>query len=160
MRKCLRGLTMYGNRIHLRALAASLSLVAAVTIGARAELSGARLLISNDAKNSGPAGIFEGSGDVGTVKTPGSVEYDAAKQIYTISASGYNMWFEKDAFQFAWKKVSGDVTLTADISFLGKGVQEHRKAVLMIRQTLSACGSKSAASFSQCGSQTEAASSG
>jgi len=37
-----------------------------------------------------------------------------------------------------WKKMSGDVTLTADISFLGRGVNEHRKAVLMIRQTLDA----------------------
>ena len=37
-----------------------------------------------------------------------------------------------------WKKVSGDVTLTADISFIGKGVNEHRKAVLMVRQSLDA----------------------
>src|SRR6202158_3424504 len=48
------------------------------------------------------------------------------------------MWFGSAAFQFAWKKVSGDVTLTADISFLGRGVNEHRKAVLMIRQNLDA----------------------
>src|SRR5258708_10078161 len=48
------------------------------------------------------------------------------------------MWLGNDAFQFAWKKVSGDVTLTADISFLGKGANEHRKAVLMIRQSLDA----------------------
>jgi Tol biopolymer transport system component len=34
--------------------------------------------------------------------------------------------------------MSGDVTLTADISFLGKGVNEHRKAVLMVRQSLDA----------------------
>ena len=85
-----------------------------------------------------PTGIFEGFGDVGTVLHAGSVEYDAAKQSYTIAGSGENMWFASDAFQFAWKKVSGDVTLTADISFLGKGVKEHRKAVLMIRQSLDA----------------------
>src|SRR5258708_36344720 len=48
------------------------------------------------------------------------------------------MWLASDAFQFAWKKMSGDVTLTADISFLGKGVNEHRKAVLMMRQSLDA----------------------
>jgi len=62
------------------------------------------------------------------------VEYDAAKRSYTIAGSGENMWFASDAFQFAWKKVSGDITLTADISFLGKGANEHRKAVLMIRK--------------------------
>src|SRR3989440_5293721 len=83
-------------------------------------------------------GIFEGFGDVGTVLHAGSVEYDEAKRSYTIAGSGENMWFASDAFQFAWKKVSGDVKLTADISFLGKGVNEHRKAVLMIRQSLDA----------------------
>src|SRR5256886_3217323 len=85
-----------------------------------------------------PTGIFEGFGDVGTVLHAGSVEYDAPKRSYTIAGSGENMWFASDAFQFAWKKVSGDVTLTADISFLGKGMNEHRKAVLMIRQSLDA----------------------
>jgi TolB protein len=85
-----------------------------------------------------PAGMFEGHGDVGNVLHAGTVEYDAAKQTYTIAGSGENMWFGKDAFHFAWKKASGDMTLTADISFLGKGVNEHRKAVLMIRQSLDA----------------------
>ena len=83
-------------------------------------------------------GIFENHGDVGTVLHPGSVEYDAAKASYSISGSGENMWLGSDAFQFAWKKISGDVTLTADISFLGKGVNDHRKAVLMVRQSLDA----------------------
>jgi TolB protein len=83
-------------------------------------------------------GMFESHTDVGSVLHQGSVEYDAAKQTYTIASSGENMWFGKDAFHFAWKKASGDVTLTADISFLGKGVNEHRKAVLMIRESLDA----------------------
>jgi Tol biopolymer transport system component len=83
-----------------------------------------------------PAGLFEGHGDVGTVLHAGSVEYDAAKRSYTIAGSGENMWSTADGFQFVWKKASGDVTLTADVSFIGKGVNEHRKAVLMIRQSL------------------------
>jgi hypothetical protein len=85
-----------------------------------------------------PLGIFEDHADVGTMLHAGSVEYDAAKRTYTVSGSGDNMWFATDAFQFAWKKVSGDVTLTADISFLGTGGEGHRKAVLMIRQSLDA----------------------
>src|SRR5882724_8538362 len=84
------------------------------------------------------ASIFEGHGDVGNVRHAGSVEYDAAKRSYTIAGSGENMWYATDGFQFVWKKVSGDVTLTADISFIGKGVNEHRKAVLMVRQGLDA----------------------
>ena len=85
-----------------------------------------------------PAGTFDSHGDVGTVLHPGSVEYDSAKRSYTIAGSGENIWLGSDAFHFAWKKLSGDITLTADITFLGKGVNEHRKAVLMIRQNLDA----------------------
>jgi hypothetical protein len=83
-------------------------------------------------------GIFEATGDVGTVLYAGSVDYDTAKKSYTIAGSGENMWFKADAFQFAWKKMSGDVSLSADISFLGTGGNPHRKAVLMIRQSLDA----------------------
>ena len=90
------------------------------------------------ANSANAAGIFEARGDVGSVLHAGSVDYDAAKQTYTIAGSGENMWSTKDAFHFAWKKASGDVTLTADIAFLGKGAQEHRKAVLMVRQSLDA----------------------
>src|ERR1035441_10060272 len=85
-----------------------------------------------------PLGVFEDHTDVGTVLHTGSVEYDASKRTYTIAGSGENMWFAADAFQFVWKKVSGDVTLTADISFIGSGAEAHRKAVLMIRQSLDA----------------------
>jgi cytolysin (calcineurin-like family phosphatase) len=85
-----------------------------------------------------PVGLFEGHGDVGAVLHAGSVEYDTAKRNYTIAGSGENMWSAADEFQFVWKKVAGDVTLTADISFIGKGVNEHRKAVLMLRQSLDA----------------------
>lgn len=84
------------------------------------------------------AGIFESHGDIGTVLHAGAVDYDGSRETYTIAGSGENMWSTKDAFQFAWKKASGDVTLTADIEFLGKGAQEHRKAVLMVRQSLDA----------------------
>ena len=81
-------------------------------------------------------GIFEGHQDVGTVLHPGSAQYDAANHTYTVVGSGDNMWFGIDDFHFAWKKISGDVSLTADIAFLGTGGNPHRKAVLMIRQTL------------------------
>ena len=85
-----------------------------------------------------PLGIFEDHADVGTVLHAGSVEYDASKRAYTIAGSGENMWFATDAFQFVWKKMSGDAALTADIAFIGSGGEAHRKAVLMIRQSLEA----------------------
>jgi TolB protein len=85
-----------------------------------------------------PVGIFEGHGDVGTVLHAGSVDYHAAKHTYTIAGSGENMWLAADAFQFVWKKVSGDVILTADAGFLTTTGNEHKKAVLMLRQSLDA----------------------
>ena len=82
-------------------------------------------------------GVFEGHGDVGSVAQKGSVQFAAKKGTYTVTGSGENMWFGKDAFQFAWKKVDGpNAIVTADISFEGKGKNAHRKAVLMVRQSL------------------------
>jgi TolB protein len=81
-------------------------------------------------------GIFEKNQDVGTVLHPGSVAFDAAKRSYTVAGSGENMWATKDAFHYAWKKASGDLSLAADVSFLGAGRDPHRKACLVIRQDL------------------------
>ena len=90
------------------------------------------------ADTAAPLGVFEDHGDIGTVLHPGSVEYDASRKTYTIAGSGDDLWLAADAFQFAWKKASGDVALTADISFVGSGGNAHRKAVLMVRQSLDA----------------------
>ena len=81
-------------------------------------------------------GIFDDHGDVGTVLHPGSAEYDPSTASYTISGSGENMWFGKDAYHFVWKKVSGDISLTADADFITKTGNPHKKAVLMFRQSL------------------------
>src|SRR5579863_9011434 len=96
------------------------------------------LIASCAAQSQSAVGIFENHSDVGTVFHPGAVDYDSAKQTYTITGSGENMWSVADAFQFAWKKMSGDVSLTAEISFLTKTGNEHKKAALMLRQSLDA----------------------
>lgn len=83
-----------------------------------------------------PLGIFEDHQDVGTVLHAGSVTYDNAHQSYTVAGSGENMWFGIDDFHYVWKKVSGDIAITSDISFVGDKGNNHRKAVLMIRQSL------------------------
>jgi TolB protein len=83
-------------------------------------------------------GLFESHGDVGDVLHEGSVMHDAAKGAYTLTGGGENMWSTADAFQFVWKKVSGDVSLAADIAFPETGGDPHRKAVLIIRQSLDA----------------------
>ncbi len=81
-------------------------------------------------------GQFEGETDIGTVSKPGTAVYDAAGRTYTVGASGANMWFKQDAMHYVWKRVSGDVSIAADISFVGASSQPHRKACLVIRQNL------------------------
>ncbi len=87
-------------------------------------------------------GIFEGQTDVGSVTPPGKLAYDAGKDVYTIAAAGENLWSTVDAFHFVWKKVSGDVALTAEMNFPEStgNPNPHRKTVLMFRQTLDADG--------------------
>jgi Tol biopolymer transport system component len=87
-------------------------------------------------------GIFQGQSDVGSVNPPGTAAYDHSTGVYTIHSSGANLWSTTDGFHFLWTKASGDLSLTADISFPEKTGKhsEHRKAVLIFRQTLDADG--------------------
>ena len=81
-------------------------------------------------------GIFEGNGDIGDVLKKGSVTFDPANKTYTIVGGGENMWYAKDAFHYVWKKASGDLSISSDISFPDTGGNAHRKAGLIIRQNL------------------------
>jgi hypothetical protein len=83
-----------------------------------------------------PVGQFEDHRDIGNVGKPGSVEFDSTRQAYLIAGGGENMWFTNDALHFVWKKMSGDVSLAADIGWIGTGGNAHRKACLLIRQNL------------------------
>jgi hypothetical protein len=73
-------------------------------------------------------GIFDGHSDVGIPQHSGSAAYNPEIQEYTVEGSGTNIWFNKDEFHFAWKKIKGDFLLTAKVEFIGKGVEAHRKA--------------------------------
>jgi TolB protein len=81
-------------------------------------------------------GIFDRSEDIGDIGVAGSASFDGSK--YTVSGSGYNMWFATDAFHFLWTKVDGDLSLSADVALVGDGADAHRKACLVIRQSLDA----------------------
>jgi hypothetical protein len=83
-----------------------------------------------------PLGLFEGRQDIGSVGKTGSVQYDPDLKSYLVAGGGENMWFTNDAFHFVWKRVSGDVTLAADIAWIAPGGNPHRKACLLLRQSL------------------------
>ena len=84
----------------------------------------------------GGAGIFTNQGSVGQVPPGGRAVYDATKGEYRITGGGSNIWYDTDAFYFVWKQTSGDLSLTADLEWVGTSSVAHRKAVLMIRQSL------------------------
>ncbi len=81
-------------------------------------------------------GIFEGHSDVGAVLHPGNTTYDASTQSYTLEGSGTNIWFKKDEFHYAWKKMTGDFILQARGVLQGKSVDPHRKFGWMVRTSL------------------------
>jgi hypothetical protein len=83
-----------------------------------------------------PIGIFEGQSDIGSALVPGSASYDATTRQYTINSAGYNVWYTRDEFRYLWKKMSGDISLAADIAFPDPKGYGDRKAVLIIRQNL------------------------
>jgi Tol biopolymer transport system component len=95
---------------------------------------------SAPAQSTGHLGIFEGHTDIGTVTPPGTVAYNSHTGVYTINAAGWDLWAANDGFHYAWKKLSSDLSLSADIDFPVKTGNHHhfRKAVLMIRQSLDA----------------------
>ena len=83
-------------------------------------------------------GIFENQSDVGSVTPPGTGTFDAATGVYTIRSAGEDLWAKVDEFHFLWKKISGDVSLSADVKVADGSATSHphRKALLMFRQTL------------------------
>jgi hypothetical protein len=83
-----------------------------------------------------PIGIFENQTDVGAALVPGDASYDSADRSYTITSAGYNIWYTRDEFRYLWKKMSGDVSLAASISWPDPSGFGDRKAALVIRQGL------------------------
>ena len=83
----------------------------------------------------GNLGVFTDSGDVGGPAIKGSAEFSASSGQYRITGSGANIWARQDQFQYVWREISGNFTVTATLRFLGRGA-DHRKAGIMVRQSL------------------------
>ena len=83
-----------------------------------------------------PIGQFQKNADIGNPKLAGSSQYDARTKAYTLKGSGYNIWFERDEFQYLFSELSGDFTVTADFEFVGATGDGHRKVGWMVRESL------------------------
>jgi TolB protein len=92
--------------------------------------------ISFETVKNNSVGVFEKSVDVGNPKIKGSTLYDKKTNTYTLTGGGYNIWFNRDEFQYAYKKLNGDFTLTANFQFVGEGKEAHRKIGWMVRASL------------------------
>jgi TolB protein len=84
----------------------------------------------------GNFGLFDLNSDVGATAQKGRGELDGLGRKYRVAGGGADIWGKADAFHFLWKKVSGDMTVTADVEFIGASAQTKRKAALMFRQSL------------------------
>lgn len=84
----------------------------------------------------GPVGIFTNQGPVGDATAGSKAEYDSLTREYRITGGGANVWDTTDAFYFIWSRMSGDLSLTADVTWIGTSPVEHRKAMLMVRDGL------------------------
>ncbi|HYW48256.1 MAG TPA: hypothetical protein VE959_35660 [Bryobacteraceae bacterium] len=93
------------------------------------------LLSASGFAQSGSLGAFTNSGDVGGPALKGSAGFDASNGQYRITGSGANIWARQDQFQYVWREMTGNFTVTATLRFLGQG-GEHRKSGIMVRQSL------------------------
>ncbi len=81
-------------------------------------------------------GVFQKNQDIGAPKLAGASAFDSKTDEYRLKGSGYNIWFERDEFQYLFKKLSGDFTVTADFEFVGAGKDPHRKVGWMVRESM------------------------
>jgi TolB protein len=93
-------------------------------------------LFVSAAVSAAPLGVFEDHADIGKPKLAGDATWNAASQEYVLTSGGVNMWEKRDEFHLAWRKLQGDFILQARVEFLGKGVDPHRKAGLIVRSSL------------------------
>jgi TolB protein len=91
------------------------------------------LATANGFAQENAVGVFQDHVDVGNPKKAGTTQYDPRTQTYNLKGSGYNIWFNRDEFQFAYKKLKGNFIVTADFEFVGSGTDAHRKIGWMVR---------------------------
>ena len=88
--------------------------------------------ISNAGAQNTSLGIFSNSADVGDSTKTGNATYIPFNNLYVVSGSGYNVWFDRDEFHYLYKKMKGDFRVSARVEFIGRGTDPHRKMGWMV----------------------------
>lgn len=94
-----------------------------------------------------PIGIFQHNTDVGNPKKAGTASFNKRNQVYTLEGSGYNVWFERDEFNYVYTMIEGNFILTANFEFIEEGQDPHRKIGWMIRESIDDNASHSSATL-------------
>lgn len=81
-------------------------------------------------------GIFYNHSDIGDVKIDGTISYVPQTDEYILGGSGENLWFNNDEFHFLWKTLEDDFVIYTKMALMGDNAEPHRKAGVMIRQSL------------------------
>lgn len=116
------------KKIFLNFLLAGFPLFALVSSGFGQVNHGSSKVVS--------VGDFENHADIGNPKLKGRTSYDSESQSYSIKAAGYNVWFNRDELQYAYKKIGGDFIATANFKITSVGGDPHKKTGWMIRESL------------------------
>jgi photosystem II stability/assembly factor-like uncharacterized protein/regulation of enolase protein 1 (concanavalin A-like superfamily) len=78
---------------------------------------------------------FDNHQDIGNTGAAGSVCFDSINQRYTIYAAGDDIWGSADQFHYLYKKVHGDVSISARVRYIGN-IYSWAKAGVMMRESL------------------------
>lgn len=78
-------------------------------------------------------GVFQQHGDIGNPAVKGATTFNPGDQSYSLKGGGYNIWFNRDEFQYAYSKVKDNFILTANVKLLSAGKDPHRKIGWMVR---------------------------
>jgi len=74
--------------------------------------------------------------DIGNPAISGGFYYDKNFQSWLLTASGINMWGNRDEFFFLSRTIVEDCIFSANVVFRGVGTDPHRKAGVMFRASL------------------------
>ena len=77
------------------------------------------------------------------VHLPGETQYDQTADRYTITGAGWDIWELYDQFHFAYKKLSGNGSITIRVDEI-QNVRRYTKAGIMIRGSLEPCSAHAA----------------